>query len=183
MAAPPATSSARPSNGLDASAAAAAPVEDPPELPQMILIMRLANMLTSMGVIVYSIFFLIRIPAVSQFVLAIYGTCGGLLICCLETQLKFLRVIIAVNFGFLFHSGWRFLFYVLLATVLFSYDKLVAEIIAYAVMGCAIFNTYILIRYPSYRKVRDKIAEEEDKRVEARIAKEVKSAAVRQAFK
>ena len=113
-------------------------------------------------------------------VLAIYATCGGLLICCLETQLKFLRVIIAVNFGFLFNSVWRFLFYLLLASVCWSYDELFGKIVAGCLVGCAVFNTWVLCRYPAYRAMREKIAEEEDKRIEARIGKEVKRQALRQ---
>lgn len=117
------------------------------------------------------------------FILSIYATCGGLLICCLETQLKFLRVIIAINFGFLFNFFWRFLFYLLLASVTWSYNALIGQIMAGVLVGVAIFNTYILCRYPSYRKIRERIAEEEDKRIEARISKEVKKQAIRQATK
>jgi len=120
------------------------------------------------------------IPAVSSFVLAIYATCGGILICCLETQLKFLRVLIAINFGFLFNSIWRFLFYILLGSVAWSYNNLFGKIVAGVFGGVALFNTYVLCRYPGYRKIREKIAEEEDKRIEARISKEVKRQAARQ---
>ena len=38
----------------------------------------------------------------------------------------------------------------------------------------------LITRYPSYRKIRERIAEEEDKRIEARISKEVKKQAVKQ---
>lgn len=123
------------------------------------------------------------IPSISVFVLAIYATCGGLLICCLETQLKFLRVMIAVNFGFLFHSVWRFGFYLLMGSVAWSFDNLFGKIVACVFGGVAIFNTYVLCRYPSYRKMREKIAEEEDKRIESRISKEVKKQAVRSVTK
>jgi hypothetical protein len=119
---------------------------------------------------------LIRMPSPSVFVLAIYATCGGILICCLETQLKvsdysvakcvmeynirlrllfsqyrfdllfsqFLRVIIAVNYGFLFNSVWRFLFYLLLSSVCWSYGSLFGKIVAGCLAGCAVFNTYVL---------------------------------------
>jgi COPI associated protein len=123
---------------------------------------------------------MVGIPAISAFVLAVYAICGGLLICCLETQLKFLRVMIAVNFGFLFNSFWRFGFYLLLGSVSWSFDSLLGKIVAMAFAAVAVFNTYVLCRYPSYRKMREKIAEEEDKRIEARIRKEVKKQAVRQ---
>ena len=53
------------------------------------------------------------------------------------------------------------------------------KILAACVAGVALFNTYVLCRYPSYRKIREKIAEEEDKRIEARISKEVKKQAIK----
>jgi hypothetical protein len=126
---------------------------------------------------------MISLPGVSTFVLAIYATCGALLICCLETQLKFLRVMIAVNFGFLFNSLWRFFFYMLLGSVAWSYDDIFGKTAAFALAGVAIFNTYVLCRYPAYRKIREQIAEEEDKRIESRISKEVKKQAVSQMTK
>jgi COPI associated protein len=116
----------------------------------------------------------------STLVLGVYAICGGLLICCLETQLKFLRVMIAVNFGFLFNSVWRFLFYLVLASVVWSFDNFLGSVVAVALGVVACFNTYILCWYPAYRKIREQIAEEEDKRIEARISKEVKRQAVNQ---
>lgn len=115
-------------------------------------------------------------------ILAIYATCGGILICCLETQLKFVRVIIAVNFGFLFNSFWRFIFYLMMGSVAWSYTNILGYAVGGAFVFVACFNTYVLCRYPSYRKVRDEIAKEEDKRIEARISKEVKRQAAKQAF-
>lgn len=123
---------------------------------------------------------MLTLPSISNFILAIYATCGGLLICCLETQLKFLRVMIAVNFGFLFNSVWRFLFYLLLGSVTLAYGNLFGLIVAIALFTMAVINTFILCRYPSYRQMREKIAEEEDRRIEARISKEVKAQAVNQ---
>ena len=123
---------------------------------------------------------MIRIPSISGFVLAIYATCGGLLICCLETQLKFVRVMIAVNFGFLFNSMGRFIFYLMLGSVTWSYDNLFGKVVGMTCAGVACFNTYVLCRYPAYRKMREKIAEEEDRRIEARISKQVKKQAANQ---
>jgi type VI protein secretion system component VasK len=123
---------------------------------------------------------MVSLPSLSNWILSIYATCGGLLICCLETQLKFLRVMIAVNFGFLFNSVWRFLFYLLLASVTWAYGSIFGRIISIALGVVAVINTYILCRYPSYRKIREKIAEEEDKRIEARISQQVKKQAMTQ---
>ena len=123
------------------------------------------------------------LPSIGVMVLASYSICGGLLICCLETQLKFLRVLIAVNFGFLFHSVWRFGYYILMASVAWSFDNIFGKIVAAVFIAVAFFNTYVLCRYPTYRKMREKIAEEEDKRIESRISKEVKRQAVRSVTK
>lgn len=87
---------------------------------------------------------------------------------------------IAVNFGFLFNSIWRFLFYLLLGSVAWAYNNLLGKIVAIALFVMAVINTFILCRYPSYRQMREKIAEEEDKRIEARISKEVKAQALNQ---
>ena len=126
---------------------------------------------------------MVGINSPSALILAIYACCGGLLICCLETQLKFLRVMIAVNFGFLFNSVWRFFFYMVIASVSWSFKSLQGYIVAGVWVGTALFNTYVLCRYPSYRKMREKIAEEEDKRIEARVSKEVKRQAIKEITK
>ena len=89
---------------------------------------------------------------------------------------------IAVNFGFLFTSAWRFLFYLLLASVAWSFGFF-GQIVGAAYVAVAFFNTYVLCRYPSYRKMREKIAEEEDRRIEGRISMEVMKLAARQIMK
>mmetsp|Transcript_14211 Transcript_14211/g.28668 ORF Transcript_14211/g.28668 Transcript_14211/m.28668 type:complete len:129 (+) Transcript_14211:295-681(+) len=121
---------------------------------------------------------MISLPTPAVWVLSIYATCGALLICVLETQLKFLRVMVAMNFGFLFNAIWRFLFYVLMGSVSWAFKNLFGRAVGIAFVAVAFFNTYILCRYPSYRKMREKIAEEEDKRIEQRISKDVKKKAV-----
>ena len=60
---------------------------------------------------------------------------------------------------------------------------LMGKIMGGCLAGVAVFNTYILCRYPSYRKIREKVAEEEDKRIEARISKEVKQQTIKQMTK
>lgn len=120
---------------------------------------------------------MIGIRSFSTYIMSIYAILGGLLICCLETQLKFVRVLIALNFGFLFHSVFRFFFYLMMGSVGVSFGTLLGQIVGGAFVVVACFNTYVLCRYPAYRKVREKIAEEEDKRIEARISKEVRQQA------
>ena len=69
----------------------------------------------------------------------------------------------------------------ILGSVAYTFGGLWGIIMACVMVGTAFFNTYILCRYPAYRKVREQIAEEEDKRIEDRIAKEVRTQALKQA--
>ena len=146
---------------------------DESDLSRMILFMRVANLAAAGLLISCSIVELVSIPGIGVWILSIYAICGGALICCLETQLKFVRTAIAMNFGFLFHSVYRFIFYLLMASVVWFYQGVLGYITAGLLAGVAVFNTYILCRYPTYRRMREKIAEEEDKRIEAKIRKEV----------
>jgi len=173
-AAAPATKSS--SNGAAASSTLSDADED---LPRIILLMRLANMAAAVALVVCAFLEIVDNPTkIGNVVLAIYAMCGGLLICCLETQLKFLRIMIALNFGFLFNAILRFLFNGLLGSVAFTFDGLFGKIVAISLGAVGLFNTFVLCKYPTYRKMREKIAQEEDKRIEARIRKEVKKQAV-----
>ena len=69
----------------------------------------------------------------------------------------------------------------ILGSVAYAFGGLLGFIMACVMVGVAFFNAYILCRYPAYRKIREKIAEEEDKKIEERIAKEVKTQALKQA--
>lgn len=165
-------------NSIEARSEAQKKPVDESDLPRMILFMRVANLVTAGLLIACSIVELVSIPGVSVWVLSIYAICGGLLICCLETQLKFVRTAIAMNFGFLFHSVYRFIFYLLMASVVYMYQGILGYITAGCLVGVAMFNTYILCRYPTYRMMRQKLCEEEDKRIEARINQEVRKQAM-----
>lgn len=148
------------------------------ELPKLILFMRVLNMGTAALLITTSIIQLVGLPPISIWVTAIYATCGGLLICCLETQLKIFRTIIAMNFGFLFHSIYRMLFYALMASVCWSYQTILGKATS-IVLGCvAVFNTFVLCKYPGYRKMREDIAAEEDARIQAKIHAQVRKQAI-----
>lgn len=101
-----------------------------------------------------------------------------MLICCLETQLKILRRVIAMNFGFLFHSIYRMLFYVLMGSVCWSYESILGKATAIVLVVVAVFNTYVLCVYPGYRKLREDIASEEDARIQAQINSQVRKQAI-----
>lgn len=71
----------------------------------------------------------------------------------------------------------------IIASVSWSYGSISGKVVAGVWCFLGILNAVVLCRYPSYRKIRDAIAEEEDKRIEARISKEVKRQAMKQAMK
>jgi hypothetical protein len=144
--------------------------------------MRLLNMGVSIAVITHAVFTFIGLPNPSKWVMAAYSICGGCLICCLETQLKFVRTAIAINFGFLFHPMFRFVFYLILASVMLSFDDLFGKILAGALIGTACYNTFVLYKYPAYRKFRDEVAKEEDLRIEGKIRERVRKEAAVQMF-
>lgn len=153
------------------------------QLRGVILFTRLLNLGVSIAVIVHAVLIFIRFTGSPKYwILGLYATCGGCLICCLETQLKFFRTLIAMNFGFLFSPFLRFLFYILMATVCLSFDDLFGNILAAALVAVALYNTFVLIKYPAYRKMRDELAKEEDKRIEARLREKMRKEATRQMF-
>jgi len=135
-----------------------------------------------MAVIIHSILIFVGMPSPKHWVLGAYATCGGCLICCLETQLKFFRTAIAMNFGFLFNPSFRFMYYLLLATVCLSFKDLFGNILAGALAGTAFYNTFVLIKYPAYRRMRDELAREEDKRIQNNLREQVRKEATKQMF-
>jgi len=146
---------------------------DADKLPRIILMMRLANIGVAAVLMIVAFVIMAGLPSLSSWILAMYALCGALLICFLETQLKFLRVAIALNFGFLFSAPLRFFFYLLLAMIAYSFG-IIGAIVGFAIVSVAFFNAYVLFRYPSYRAVRERIAEEEDRLIEAKVSREVK---------
>ncbi len=125
--------------------------------------------------------YFVTIP--QYWVLGVYSYCGGCLICLLETQLSFIRTPIALNFGFLFHPLTRFLYYIFLATVCWSLNDLFGRICAGCLVAIALYNTFVLIRYPAYRKMRDRLAKEEDEKINAALRDRVRKEAAAAAFR
>lgn len=169
----PAPAAAQPSDNPEEMSA-----EDREALNGVIMFMRLANLAVSITIIVQASIKLTFAFAMPQYwVLCFYSACGGLLICCLETQLSFIRTSIALNFGFLFNPVLRFVYYILLATICYSLNDLFGKITAGCLVGVAFYNTYVLMKYPAYRKMRDQIAKEEDARINAAIRERVRKEA------
>lgn len=165
------------SAGLDANTAAPSAVDEA-ALSKAILMMRVLNMAAAVLLVTTSVLQMVGIPHISVWIMSIYASCGGLLVCCLETQLKFVRTVIAMNFGFLFNSVYRAIFYCLMASVTWSYGGILGFITSGVLIGTAVFNTFVLCRYPAYRKMREQVAAEEDKRIQSKINQQVRKQAV-----
>lgn len=97
-------------------------------------------------------------------VLGGYGVCFGTLICCLEVNFSFTRVPIASNFGFLYNPFLRLMFYILMCMVSWSFGTLLGMIASIALGLLSLVNTYIICRYPGYRKVLKEVSDEEEKK-------------------
>mmetsp|Transcript_19776 Transcript_19776/g.27815 ORF Transcript_19776/g.27815 Transcript_19776/m.27815 type:complete len:228 (-) Transcript_19776:137-820(-) len=171
--------------GASADAAAekaaeeAAAEEDIKALTGIIIFMRFINFASAGVVIAKSIIVMSFLPSPGDWVLAFYSLFFGILIALQETQLVFFRTIIAMNFGFLFNSILRFFFYMLMASIMLSFGDLFGDILAIVLCAVALFNTYVLCRYPSYRKIREQLAQEEDKRIKEKINRQVRKQVVR----
>ena len=74
------------------------------------------------------------------------------------------------------------MYYLLLATVCLSFKDLFGNILAGALAGTAFYNTFVLIKYPAYRRMRDELAREEDKRIQNNLREQVRKEATKQMF-
>jgi len=153
--------------------------DDDGKLPRIIMVMRLVNMAIAVAIVAVSVITMRKFPAISTWVLAIYATFGGLLLCLLETQISMTRNIITMNFGFFFNAVYRFLFNLIMATISWSYGRIYGEAVGITIMVVALFNTYVLCCVPDYRNIREKIVKEEDKKVEAKLTEQARKQALR----
>mmetsp|Transcript_10688 Transcript_10688/g.22663 ORF Transcript_10688/g.22663 Transcript_10688/m.22663 type:complete len:243 (-) Transcript_10688:177-905(-) len=135
------------------------------DLPRIVLLMRLGNMGAASLLIFGSVGSITKIFSLSKMVLGGYGIIFGTLVCCLEINLSFLRHPIASNFGFLYNPFLRLLFYILMGMVSWSFDTVLGMIASVALGALAVVNTWVLCRYPGYRKVLNELGEEEEKKM------------------
>jgi len=155
--------------------------EEDAKLKGVIMSMRLLNLGVSAAMMTQAILALLSFPPIGQFVLAFYAVSAGCLICCLETQLKFVRTPIAINFGFLFDPSLRFLFYIIMASLEWSFGNLFGKIVAGVILGAGLYNSFVMFKYPKYRQKRDALAKEEDDRIQQKIRSRVATEAVKSA--
>ena len=75
------------------------------------------------------------------------------------------------------------MFYVLMASVEWSFGNIFGYVLAGSLIACACYNAYVIWKYPKYREVRDKLAKEEDERIQRKIQENVRKEAAKAVFK
>mmetsp|Transcript_23932 Transcript_23932/g.49561 ORF Transcript_23932/g.49561 Transcript_23932/m.49561 type:complete len:225 (+) Transcript_23932:44-718(+) len=144
------------------------------DLPKIVLFMRLGN-LAAAGLLIFgSVGNVTNVFSLSKMVLAGYGICFGLLICCLEINLSFLRHPIASNFGFLYNPFLRMMFYLLMAMVTWTFETILGEISSIVLLTLAVFNTYVMCWYPGYRAALKEVADEEERILRGEMRREAR---------
>jgi len=148
-------------------------VVDQEQYIKLVTFMRAINMGVAVAIVTVSVLECqLGVRAFGVWILAMYASCGGCLVCLTETELSFFRGMIASNFGFLFNSVLRFIFYLLLGTITWTYG-LMGQLVAGALVLVACYNTFIICKYPAYKKMKEEIADEAEKKVNAKIQKEM----------
>eukprot|EP01033_Poteriospumella_lacustris_P017140 gene17138-12262_t len=131
-------------------------------IPRMILYTRLINLVLSILMILTSLLAMLTTQSATTGVLACYVIVFSCLLCCFETHLKQVSKFIALNFGFMYSAKSRSFFMLFVGTILFSFS-LFGKVIGLCMIGNALFNVFILFRYPQYEDAQRNNAEAEIK--------------------
>ena len=129
-------------------------------IARYMLYTRIINFVLSICMLLASLLSILTTNSATTGVLAAYVSVFACLLCCFETHLKQVSKIIAVNFGFLYSAKSRAIFMVFIGTLMFSFS-LFGMIIGACMMANAVFNLYIIFKYPQYDEVQRKDAQAE----------------------
>lgn len=130
--------------------------EDKNDVLRVKIMKRLTNMLVSSVCALRAILIIITIPdGISEFVIAVYSAVLCTFVFLSEmTELAFMKWILK-NHGYLYSPAWRFMFYLLLASMQWSLGGLWSYINGGALIFVAFLNAYWLLKYPSLRSNGD----------------------------
>eukprot|EP01084_Bolivina_argentea_P161078 280419_1 len=118
------------------------------KIPRLVFITRCLNIGICILMGLVAILELLKSPSASAGVLSIYLLLFSCLLCCFEVHLKVVAVKIANNFGFLFSPIGRICFLVFIGIICFSFKSLIGYIGGGCMCANALFNGYVLFRYP-----------------------------------
>jgi hypothetical protein len=124
-----------------------------PAIPRMILYTRVINLGLSICMILISLLSILTTQSATTGVLACYVVVFACLLCCFETHLKQVSKMIALNFGFMYSAKSRAVFMMFIGTIMFSFS-LFGKILGLAMIVNALFNIFILFRYPDFDNIQ-----------------------------
>lgn len=129
-------------------------------VPRMILYTRVINLGLSTAMFLVALLSFLSTNTVTTGVLACYVLVFSCLLCCFETHLKQMSKVIALNFGFLYSGYSRAAFLFFVSTIVFSLS-LFGKLIGLLMFANAIFNIFILFKYPGFDEAQRSDAQNE----------------------
>ncbi|CAM9906733.1 unnamed protein product, partial [Choristocarpus tenellus] len=122
------------------------------KVPQLTIYMRLANMGLCVLLAATAVVNLVGSDP-SKGVLACYLFAFSCVLCCFETHLKVVAKTIAANFGFLYNAKGRAAFLMFIGILCFSFSpNLLAIISGILMLANAVFNLYVIVKYPEFER-------------------------------
>jgi hypothetical protein len=148
----PAVAASATATTLAASATEASTTEDKNAALRAKVMKRFVNMLVSSVCAARAILLILTIPdGISEFVIAVYSAVLCAFVFLSEmTELAFMKWIL-MNHGYLYSPTWRFMFYLLLASMQWSLGGIWSYANGGALVFVAFCNAYWLLKYPSLR--------------------------------
>ncbi|CAM9503321.1 unnamed protein product, partial [Ectocarpus sp. 6 AP-2014] len=136
-----------------AAAPTAAELERQAKVPQLMIYMRVANIALCGILAATAVLKLIGAGVdVAGAVLACYLCAFSCILCCFETHLKVVAKTIAANFGFLYNAKGRAVFLIFVGVLCFSLNSDIAFVAGALMMVNAVFNFYVIFKYPEFER-------------------------------
>ena len=122
-------------------------------LPQPIKAMRLSNVVSAFFLGMFSVFKLLSLPTIPSAVIALYLLVFGALIFTFELHISCTAKVIAGNLGFMYRAIGRTCFMILVGMLTLSHTgSIFGLFVAILVITTALFNGFILFKFPDYEK-------------------------------
>eukprot|EP00518_Triparma_eleuthera_P012596 CAMPEP_0182480570 /NCGR_PEP_ID=MMETSP1319-20130603/35965_1 /TAXON_ID=172717 /ORGANISM="Bolidomonas pacifica, Strain RCC208" /LENGTH=257 /DNA_ID=CAMNT_0024682081 /DNA_START=8 /DNA_END=778 /DNA_ORIENTATION=- len=126
-----------------------APTRPPGDPPAILIWARVFNVVVAIALMIAAIVTIMTLPDVGTFFVSLYVCFFGLALCCFETRLSTIENVLRKDFGFMFSSKGRALFLLFVGFLAFSLGTLGA-IVGGFMIADALFNFYVLIKFPEY---------------------------------
>ena len=129
------------------------------EAPGLVVYMRVANLVSSIILITFSVLALISAFNFTGVVICCYLICFSCLLCCFEMRIRQISNVINKNFGFMFSWQSRTTFLLFVAILCFGVNgsatsKGLMTSSGILMLCIAFFNAYVLYKYPQFSTSR-----------------------------